>query len=119
MGAAEVNPHLRGGVENNLGKTTPSSPERDSNLDLPVLGSLAQHDTSALANYCMPPSYTGFCCIISPGRYWVGCSFIGAECGRFALSLIDYSRGGGHAPFFGPLAIVPMGRALFFSGKQG
>nr|CAD7463247.1 unnamed protein product [Timema tahoe] len=35
----EVNPHLCGGrVENNLGKTNPSSPDRDSNLDLPVLG---------------------------------------------------------------------------------
>ncbi|CAG2056392.1 unnamed protein product [Timema podura] len=26
-------------------------PERDSHLDLPVLGSLAQHETSALDNY--------------------------------------------------------------------
>nr|CAD7568496.1 unnamed protein product [Timema californicum] len=34
----EVNLHLHGGrVENHLGKTTPSSPDRDSNLDLPVL----------------------------------------------------------------------------------
>nr|CAD7398355.1 unnamed protein product [Timema cristinae] len=41
----EVNPHLRGGrVENRLGKTTPSSPDRDSNLNLPVLSSRAQHD---------------------------------------------------------------------------
>nr|CAD7412793.1 unnamed protein product [Timema poppensis] len=41
----EVNPHLRAGrVENHLGKTTPSSPDRDSNLDLPVLSSRAQHD---------------------------------------------------------------------------
>nr|CAD7591163.1 unnamed protein product [Timema genevievae] len=41
----EVNPHLRGGrVENHLGKTTPSSPDRDSNLDLPVLSGLTQHD---------------------------------------------------------------------------
>nr|CAD7394014.1 unnamed protein product [Timema cristinae] len=40
-----VNPHLRGGrVENHEGKTTPSSPDRDSNLDLPVLSSRAQHD---------------------------------------------------------------------------
>nr|CAD7395146.1 unnamed protein product [Timema poppensis] len=39
----EVKPHLRGGrVENHLGKTTPSSPDRDSNLDLPVLSSRAQ-----------------------------------------------------------------------------
>nr|CAD7576779.1 unnamed protein product [Timema californicum] len=44
----KVNPRLRGGrVENNLGKTTPSSPDRDSNLDLPVLSSrAAQHDKS-------------------------------------------------------------------------
>nr|CAD7432657.1 unnamed protein product [Timema monikensis] len=41
----EVNPHLRGvRMENHLGKTTPSSPDRDSNLDLPVLSSRAQHD---------------------------------------------------------------------------
>nr|CAD7399522.1 unnamed protein product [Timema poppensis] len=42
----EVNPHLRGGrVENHLGKTTPSSPDQDSNLDLPVLSGRAQHDS--------------------------------------------------------------------------
>nr|CAD7575719.1 unnamed protein product [Timema californicum] len=41
----EVNPHLREGrVENLLGKTTPISPDRDLNLDLPVLSSRAQHD---------------------------------------------------------------------------
>nr|CAD7586145.1 unnamed protein product [Timema genevievae] len=41
----EVNQNLRGWrVEKHLGKTTPSSPNRDSNLDLPVLGGLAQHD---------------------------------------------------------------------------
>nr|CAD7415075.1 unnamed protein product [Timema poppensis] len=48
----EVNPHLRGGgVENHLGITTPSSPDRDSNLDLPVRTSISpssavelQHD---------------------------------------------------------------------------
>nr|CAD7408667.1 unnamed protein product [Timema poppensis] len=41
----EVNPHFRGGrVENHLGKTTPSSPDRDSNLDLPVLSGRVQHD---------------------------------------------------------------------------
>nr|CAD7440143.1 unnamed protein product [Timema bartmani] len=44
----EVNLHLCGGrVENHLGKTTLSSPDRDSNLDLPVLGGLAQHDWHA------------------------------------------------------------------------
>nr|CAD7395713.1 unnamed protein product [Timema poppensis] len=41
----EVNLHLRGGrVENHLGKTLPSSPDRDSNLNIPVLSSRAQHD---------------------------------------------------------------------------
>nr|CAD7394472.1 unnamed protein product [Timema cristinae] len=41
----EVNPHLGGGrVENHLGKNPSSSPDRDSNLDLPVLSSRAQHD---------------------------------------------------------------------------
>nr|CAD7399471.1 unnamed protein product [Timema poppensis] len=41
----EVNPHLRGGrVENHFGKTTLSSPDRDSNLDLPVFSSRAPHD---------------------------------------------------------------------------
>nr|CAD7411981.1 unnamed protein product [Timema cristinae] len=45
VGLEEVNLHLRGGrVENHLGKTTPSSPDRDSNLDLPVLSSRSQHD---------------------------------------------------------------------------
>ncbi|CAG2054755.1 unnamed protein product [Timema podura] len=47
----EVNPHLRGGiVENHSGKTTPSSPDRDSNLDLPVL-EVELNTTGALANY--------------------------------------------------------------------
>ncbi|CAG2054621.1 unnamed protein product [Timema podura] len=46
----EMNLHLRGRrVENHLGKTTPSSPERDLNLDLPILASIAQHKTCALA----------------------------------------------------------------------
>nr|CAD7197721.1 unnamed protein product [Timema douglasi] len=41
----EVNPHLRGGrMEKHLGKATPSSLDRDSNLDLPVLSGRAQHD---------------------------------------------------------------------------
>nr|CAD7571905.1 unnamed protein product [Timema californicum] len=45
----EVNPHLREGrVENHLGKP-PSSPDRDSNLDLLVLSGRAQHD-KRLAN---------------------------------------------------------------------
>nr|CAD7200318.1 unnamed protein product [Timema douglasi] len=47
----EVNPHLRGGrVENHLGKNTPSSPDRDSNFDLPVLSGRAQHDKRCLTH---------------------------------------------------------------------
>nr|CAD7572985.1 unnamed protein product [Timema californicum] len=46
----EVNPHLRGGrTKNHLGKTTLSSPDQDSNLDLPVLGSRAQHGKREVA----------------------------------------------------------------------
>nr|CAD7402356.1 unnamed protein product [Timema cristinae] len=46
----EVNPHLRGEREREresgkpFRKITPSSPDRDLNLDLPVLSSRAQHD---------------------------------------------------------------------------
>nr|CAD7424148.1 unnamed protein product [Timema monikensis] len=41
----------RGRVENHLGNTTPSSPNQDSNLDLLILSSPAQNQTSALAHY--------------------------------------------------------------------
>nr|CAD7402293.1 unnamed protein product [Timema poppensis] len=45
VGLEEVDPHLRGGiVEIHRGQTTPSSPDRDSNLDLPILNNRAQHD---------------------------------------------------------------------------
>nr|CAD7577006.1 unnamed protein product [Timema californicum] len=48
----QVNPHSRvRRAENHIGKATPSSPDHDFNLDLPVLGSQAQHKTSAFANY--------------------------------------------------------------------
>nr|CAD7395407.1 unnamed protein product [Timema poppensis] len=40
VGLEEMNPHLREGrVEHHLGKTIPSSPDRDSNLDIPILRS--------------------------------------------------------------------------------
>nr|CAD7452446.1 unnamed protein product [Timema tahoe] len=56
----ESKQHLRGMiVENYLWKTTPSSPERDSDLDLPILDSLAQHETSALANYATEAVHVG------------------------------------------------------------
>ncbi|CAG2058540.1 unnamed protein product [Timema podura] len=46
----EVNPHLRGGrVQNHLETPTPHSSDRDSNLDLPGLGSMAQQKISVLA----------------------------------------------------------------------
>nr|CAD7606964.1 unnamed protein product [Timema genevievae] len=44
----EVYPRLRGGrVENNFFKTTLITPDRDGNLDLPAIGSLVQHKSSA------------------------------------------------------------------------
>nr|CAD7568523.1 unnamed protein product [Timema californicum] len=62
----EVNPHLRGGrVENHLGKTTPSSPDRDSNLDLPVLSSRAQHDKRMSLR---PPPHTPSAPLIPQSR---------------------------------------------------
>nr|CAD7195431.1 unnamed protein product [Timema douglasi] len=39
-------------------KTTPSSPKQDSNIDLSVLCSLAQHETSVLANYTTEVVFT-------------------------------------------------------------
>nr|CAD7590006.1 unnamed protein product [Timema genevievae] len=55
----EVNPHLRvWRGENYLGPPPSlSSPKRDSNLDLPILCSLAQHETSTLANYATEAVY--------------------------------------------------------------
>nr|CAD7416765.1 unnamed protein product [Timema poppensis] len=45
----EMYPRLRGESErNHLGKTTLSKPERDLNLDLPVIGSLVHCRSSAL-----------------------------------------------------------------------
>nr|CAD7414071.1 unnamed protein product [Timema cristinae] len=37
-------------MENHLERSTPSSPDRDSNLDLPVLDSRGQHDKRTLAS---------------------------------------------------------------------
>nr|CAD7576843.1 unnamed protein product [Timema californicum] len=54
-----MNPHLCGGrVENHLGKATPNSPDRDLNLDLPVLSSRAQHDKRVyLSTYNDPQEF--------------------------------------------------------------
>nr|CAD7198868.1 unnamed protein product [Timema douglasi] len=60
--AKEVNPHLCGGrVENHQGKAISSSPDRDLNLDLHDLGSQAQHETGALANYTTKKVYSNLC----------------------------------------------------------
>nr|CAD7609806.1 unnamed protein product [Timema genevievae] len=48
----EVNPHLRGGrVENHLGKTTPSSPDREIRTSISPSSAVELNTTSALANY--------------------------------------------------------------------
>nr|CAD7399493.1 unnamed protein product [Timema cristinae] len=68
----EVNPHLRGGrVENHLGRTphAPSSPDRDSNFNLAVLNSLAQHEASALANYATKAGFKAFVCVLCVHRH--------------------------------------------------
>nr|CAD7452975.1 unnamed protein product [Timema tahoe] len=51
-----MHPHLRGGrVENHIGKPPFSAPDRDSNLDLPVFGSIVQHESSALDHAAIEP----------------------------------------------------------------
>nr|CAD7453801.1 unnamed protein product [Timema tahoe] len=52
---------LRGRVENRLGNPPPLV---HPNLDLPVLGSLAQHETSALANYATEAGHSNIVCKI-------------------------------------------------------
>nr|CAD7193594.1 unnamed protein product [Timema douglasi] len=69
----EVNPHLRGEkVENHLGKTTPSSPDRDLNLDLPVLSSRSQHDKCV-----SQPRHRGGCMglMSTMKAFWKCCPF--------------------------------------------
>nr|CAD7456793.1 unnamed protein product [Timema tahoe] len=45
----EVDPHLCGGrVENHFGRKNLNTPDRDSNLDLPIIGSLVYCESSAL-----------------------------------------------------------------------
>nr|CAD7263525.1 unnamed protein product [Timema shepardi] len=68
-GQKKVNPHLRGvRLENHLGKTTPSSPDRDSNLDLSILSSRSQHDkrVSQLRHRVGNPIITVQCSYSSP-----------------------------------------------------
>nr|CAD7411362.1 unnamed protein product [Timema poppensis] len=39
------------GIPVERGKSTPSSHDRDSNLDFPVLSSIVQHETTTFVNY--------------------------------------------------------------------
>nr|CAD7577096.1 unnamed protein product [Timema californicum] len=65
----EVNPHLRGGrVENHLGKTPLTSPDRDSNLDLPVLSSRVQHDKHMMPDIEYKVNVTGTNILGMPGE---------------------------------------------------
>nr|CAD7394962.1 unnamed protein product [Timema cristinae] len=89
----EVNPHLRGGrVENHLGKTTPSSPDRDSNLDLPVLSSRAQHDKlfSQLRHRGGLPSCNKVrvACISLPScnKVCVACTSLSSSCNKVCVA---------------------------------
>nr|CAD7424910.1 unnamed protein product [Timema monikensis] len=80
----EVNPHLRGErMENHLGKTTPSSPDRDSNLGLPVLSSQAQHDkrVSQLRHRggYYPYSPCQFCCAPAFIRWGIRAVLLGLK----------------------------------------
>nr|CAD7440679.1 unnamed protein product [Timema bartmani] len=54
----EVYPYLRRGrVEKHLGKTSLSTPDRDSNLDLPVFGNLVHSESSTLDHAATEASY--------------------------------------------------------------
>nr|CAD7603611.1 unnamed protein product [Timema genevievae] len=55
--------------KNIKGKPSPSSPERDLNLNLPVLGSLAQQESSALANYAAEQPFSLlYICVSGVGK---------------------------------------------------
>nr|CAD7203396.1 unnamed protein product [Timema douglasi] len=98
----EVKPHLRRGrVENLLGKTTPSSPDRDSNLDLPVLSSRAQHDKH------MTPTDTAGSELWLYGRSLKAEEALSSETGRRSLevltdlAIMDFvGQPEGEIPFF-------------------
>nr|CAD7570096.1 unnamed protein product [Timema californicum] len=80
-----VNPHLCGErMEHHLGKTTSNLPDRDSNLDLPVLGSLVYCESSALDNYAPELKFFGTPLV-------VGCTLVGAV--RTLMEEASLSRG--------------------------
>nr|CAD7198688.1 unnamed protein product [Timema douglasi] len=114
----EVNPHLRGGrVENHLGKTTLSSPDRDSNLDLPVLSSRAQHDKrvsqlrhrgGSYVEYYKPSQY--------PAQQTGKINYIARERGNETIYNFGFTRSpknqrgtrnGGHVTGYEPIARFP------------
>nr|CAD7199766.1 unnamed protein product [Timema douglasi] len=79
----EVNPHLRGGrVENHFGKTTLSSPDRDSNLDLPVFSSRAPHD-KRIYLLAAPPSRS------TTGLFRIHLNFLNGAVLAFAIPVTD------------------------------
>nr|CAD7458909.1 unnamed protein product [Timema tahoe] len=87
----EVNSHLREGrVENHLGNITSSSPERDSNLDLTALGSLAQHETSTLTNYAIKVWITTATDVVARDKLCGIVSTLLFFCPRCLSSLCDH-----------------------------
>ncbi|CAG2066868.1 unnamed protein product, partial [Timema podura] len=86
LNSEKANTHLRGGEWKTI-KVKP--PDRDSNHDLPVLGSLALHETSALA------IEAGFIDIIGVNYLvWLTC-LLGASCSALVAPPCLPQYGGG------------------------
>nr|CAD7199060.1 unnamed protein product [Timema douglasi] len=110
----EANLHLRGGrVEKLLGKTTLSSSDQDSNLDLPILGSLAQHEISALANYSTEAGSLKAITIINPGSVF---QLNGSASDLLSLARSD-STGSTHSMQHGGVPELLLG--LSYNGTTG
>nr|CAD7452898.1 unnamed protein product [Timema tahoe] len=63
----EVYPHLCGGrVENHYGRNTLSTPNRDLNLDLPIIGSLVHCESDAFNHVATEADYIGLYLIVAP-----------------------------------------------------
>nr|CAD7585832.1 unnamed protein product [Timema genevievae] len=119
----EVNQHLRGGrMVNHLGKATPSSPDQDSNLDLPVFGNIAQHETSALANYATKRAMTQthlihYLNVITDSRLECASKVVSDECSN------EYTRGGQNirpsgATTAGDERFGPVGKGNWFGRRS-
>nr|CAD7203163.1 unnamed protein product [Timema douglasi] len=125
----EVNPNLRGGrVDNHLGTQPPSSPDRDSNLELPVLSSRAQHDKRIffvlrkkndhlsnlhIIHHGVMPMSVWFGVKFTPGPAWLPVTWRHVELVQFTpgrsrlvtsnLEPLTLRESGGHSSFFGLL----------------